>query len=124
MDFKSERPIYLQIVDLCHERIMSGQWQEGERVPSVRELGHELTVNAHTALKAYDVLQAECIIEQRRGLGYFLVSDARKRVGEARCKEFIEVTLPVMFAEMDTFGVSIDTVLDAYKRYRDRQADI
>ncbi len=114
MDFNNDKPIFRQIVDLCHERIMAGDWREGERIPSVRELGVELKVNAHTALKAYDMLQAEGVIEQRRGLGFFLSPGAPDQVLEARRREFLDEELPALFARMDTLGLSLDEVINKY----------
>lgn len=119
MDFKSDRPIFRQIVDLCHERIIGRIWVEEGRVPSVRELGMELKVNAHTVLKAYDMLQAEGVIVQRRGLGFFLTQDARQRVMDARRSEFINELLPELFARMDTLGLTIDEIV---KQYNNRKS--
>lgn len=38
MDFHAEKPIYQQIVDYAFAKILSGEWPEGKRIPSVREL--------------------------------------------------------------------------------------
>lgn len=117
MDFNSDRPIFRQIVDLCHDRILAGQWRPGERVPSVRELGVELAVNSHTALKAYDELQAEGVIVSRRGLGFFLADDATESVMRARRREFFDQTLPRLFARMDTLGITLDELLASREAY-------
>lgn len=114
MDFNADKPIFRQILDLCHERIIAGEWKEGERVPSVRELGLELKVNAHTALKAYDELQREEVLVQRRGIGFFLTDDARSRVMEARRREFIAETLPSIFEKMDALGISLADLTNLY----------
>ncbi len=101
-------------MDLCHERIIAREWAEDGRIPSVRELGMELKVNAHTALKAYDMLQTEGVIVQRRGLGFFLTPDARRRVMDARRSEFIDEQLPALFARMDTLGLTIEDIVKQY----------
>ena len=54
MDFKTNKPIYQQIVDFCFGKILTREWQAEERVVSVRELSTQLTVNSRTVLKAYD----------------------------------------------------------------------
>lgn len=56
MDFHAEKPIYQQIVDYAFAKILSGEWPEGKRIPSVRELAALMCVNTHTILKAYDYL--------------------------------------------------------------------
>lgn len=111
MEFKVDLPIYRQIADLCHERIISGEWAEDQRVPSVRELGLELSVNAHTVLKAYDVLQKEGVIESRRGLGYFLAPDARTRVSHARREEFLSSDLPEFLRRSRALGIPLDDLI-------------
>lgn len=112
MEFKVDRPIFRQIADLCHERIISGQWVEGERVPSVRELSLELSVNAHTVLKAYDVLQKEGVIESRRGLGFFLSADAREQVRNARREEFLNSDLPEFMTKAASLGIPLEEVIN------------
>lgn len=111
MDFKVDLPIYRQIADLCHERIISGEWTEDQRIPSVRELGLELYVNAHTVLKAYDLLQKEGVIESRRGLGYFLAPDARSRVSHARREEFLNTDLPEFLRKSRSLGIPLDDLI-------------
>jgi GntR family transcriptional regulator len=54
MDFKTNKPIYQQIVDFCFSKILTREWRAEERVVSVRELSTQLAVNSRTVLKAYD----------------------------------------------------------------------
>ena len=51
MDFKKQKPIYLQIADTLCERIMAGEWQVDERIPSVRDVAAELGVNPNTRIR-------------------------------------------------------------------------
>ena len=71
MDFKETQAIYLQIVDLVCDHIVTGKWKAQERIPSVRELGVQLEVNPNTVMRAYDYLQAREIICNKRGVGFF-----------------------------------------------------
>ena len=80
MDFKTNKPIYQQIVDFCFSKILTREWTAGERIVSVRELSTQLAVNSRTVLKAYEYLQAEDIIYTERGMGFFLSKDAMKKV--------------------------------------------
>lgn len=116
MDFKSNKPIYQQIIDLCFARILSGEWQSEQRVPSVREHAVQLAVNSHTVLKAFEFLQAQEIIYQRRGLGFFLASDARDRVLMAQREEFYETTLKDLFRSMEMLGITIEDIVEHYRR--------
>lgn len=116
MDFSTNKPIYRQIIDICFGSILSGDWQPGQRVPSVRELAVQLAVNSHTVLKAFEYLQAEGIVYPRRGLGFFLADDARDRVLTAQRQEFYETTLAETFKAMDMLGVTIDDVVGHYNQ--------
>lgn len=115
MEFSNDRPIYRQISDICFSRILSGEWKPEGKVPSVRELAGELVVNSHTVLKAFDYLQGEGIIVARRGLGFFLAADARRRVLEAKKAEFFDTTLSGVFANMKMLGITIEEVVEHYK---------
>lgn len=117
MDFKVDRPIFRQIEDWCHSRILSGEWTPGQKVPSVRELSVKLTVNTHTVLKAFDLLQADGIITPRRGMGFFLADDAPGRVHESKRKEFYETKLKDLFNEMQRLDITIDDVTSRWNEF-------
>jgi len=114
MDFKTNKPIYQQIVDLCFSKILTEEWRAEERVPSVRELAALLMVNPHTVLKAFEFLQAEEIIYSKRGMGFFLGKDAINQVMKMQKQEFFETTLNETFNAMDSLGISINEILDRY----------
>lgn len=119
MDFNDSKPIYRQIVDYAYERILTGAWRAGERIPSVRELTSRLEVNARTVLKAMDSLQEEGIVTTRRGMGFSLAADAHERVMEVRRREFFATTLPAITAEMHILGISPNEVNEAIiKEYK------
>ncbi|MDE6545831.1 MAG: GntR family transcriptional regulator [Paramuribaculum sp.] len=104
---QSSRPIYLRIVDDAMNRILSGAWRAEERIPSVRELSVELSVNTHTVLKAFDLLSDSGIIASRRGMGYFLTPEARDKVYELRRREFYDSTLPELASNLKALGISL-----------------
>ncbi len=108
MEFKSDKPIFRQIVELCHNRILAGQWEDGQKIPSVRELSVELAVNTRTVLSAFEVLEQEGVIVTRRGLGYFLTEDAHEKVLAMRREEFFQTKVPEFVAEMRSLGITIE----------------
>lgn len=116
MEFKNDRPIYRQIIDYAFGCILGGGWMPGAKVPSVRELAVDMAVNSHTILKAYEHLQANGIIVARRGLGFYLADDAPERVHAEQRQEFFDTTLGEVFAQMRQLGVSIEDVVNQYKR--------
>ncbi len=108
---QSSRPIYLRIVDDAMSRILASTWLPEQRIPSVRELSVELSVNTHTVLKAFDILSEAGIIVSRRGMGYYLSPDARERVHELRRREFYEATLPGLAEAMQSLDISLDDLV-------------
>ena len=76
INFKSAKPVYLQLVDQVKAAAASGALQAGESLPSIRPLSEELRVNRNTVAKAYGHLEAEGIIETQPGRGCFLRASA------------------------------------------------
>lgn len=118
MDFKTNKPIYQQIVDFCFSKILTKEWQPEERIISVRELSSQLAVNSRTVLKAYGYLQAEGIIYSERGLGFYLAKDAIKRVRKQQKADFFDNQLADTFRIMDLLDISIDEITERYKKHK------
>src|SRR3954462_2003857 len=72
VDFKSGKPVYLQLVDQVRYAAASGALRAGEPLPSVRQLAEELRVNRNTIAKAYTELEGQGVIETIAGKGCFL----------------------------------------------------
>ena len=72
LDYRDARPIYTQIVDGCREQIISGVLRQGEKMPSVRELACQLTINPNTIQRAYRELEMEGWIASVPGKGSFV----------------------------------------------------
>ena len=72
LDFKSGKPVYLQLVDQVRLAAASGALRPGEPLPSIRPLAEELRVNRNTIAKAYAELEGQGVIEMIPGKGCFL----------------------------------------------------
>jgi GntR family transcriptional regulator len=72
IDFKSGKPVYLQLVDQIRYAAASGGLRAGEPLPSIRPLAEELRVNRNTIAKAYAELESQGVIETVPGKGCFL----------------------------------------------------
>ena len=108
MKFSQSKGIYQQIAEQMRDRILAGEWHEGERIPSVRELAVGVGVNPNTVTKSYQALLDREIIENQRGLGYFVAADARQRIlGEMKA-EFIRDELPRIFRTMRVLGMRLE----------------
>ena len=108
MEFRQNEAIYLQIADLACENVLSGAWRPGDRVPSVRELAGEIEVNPNTVVRTYAYLQDQGIIENQRGIGYFVAARAFQITMELKKKSFVSRDLPRVFRTMDLLRMSFD----------------
>ena len=72
VDFKSGKPVYLQLVDQVRYAAASGALRPGDALPSIRPLAEELRVNRNTIAKAYAELENQGVIETIPGKGCFL----------------------------------------------------
>ena len=117
MDFKSTLPIYQQIADYVCDKVVGREWSEDERIPSARDMGVMLQVNPNTVIRAFDKLQGEGIVSNRRGVGYFVESGALERILDSRRRDFTDRTLPEIFASMRQLGVPFDEVASQWQQY-------
>jgi GntR family transcriptional regulator len=90
INFKSGKPVYLQIVDQIKSMSASGALRAGEALPSIRPLAEELRLNRNTVAKAYAELESLGVIETVPGRGCFLKSSQSPLRKEVRRKLLIE----------------------------------
>jgi GntR family transcriptional regulator len=72
LNFKSGKPVYLQVVDQVKSAAASGALRTGEPLPSIRPLAEQLRINRNTVAKAYAELEGQGVIKTEAGRGCFL----------------------------------------------------
>jgi len=72
LNFKTGKPVYLQLVDQVKAAAASGAFQTGEPLPSIRPLAEDLRVNRNTIAKAYAELERQGVIDTIPGKGCFV----------------------------------------------------
>ncbi len=77
-DFSSNVPIYIQIMNDVKLKIVSGVWEAGQRLQSVRELAVEFSVNPNTMQKALSELEREGLLYAERTSGRYVSQDQEK----------------------------------------------
>ncbi len=117
MTFTNDKPIYIQMADRLCDEILSGVYQDDDRIPSVREYAVLLEVNTNTAVKAYEQLAREEVIYNKRGLGYFVTPGAKKQILKARKKEFMKERLPEFFRQMKLLGINKEEVCNLFDQF-------
>ncbi len=111
MEFQKQKPIYLQIADRLMEQILNGEPAAEERMPSVRDVAASMGVNPNTVMRTFDFLQGEEIIYNRRGVGYYVATDAKKKILAEQRREFIEVELPLIRKKMQLLGIDCEEII-------------
>lgn len=115
------KSIYLQIADRICDEIVAGVYPPDERIPSVREYAATVEVNANTVMKTYDYLQTQEVIYNKRGIGYFVATDARQRIVAMRKQLFLADEMDYFFKQLYTIGMSADELTARYNEYVNQQ---
>lgn len=118
MEFSENKAIYLQIADLFCENILSGKWNSGDRIPSVREMAVDIEVNPNTVMRTFTYLQDKGIIFNKRGIGYFVSEDGLHKTRELRKEDFIHQELPKIFKAMRLLQLSMEDIQGYYEQYK------
>ena len=94
--FDNERPIYIQLVEMIRIDIVSGKYQKGQKLPSVRELALIMKVNPNTMQKALAELESEKLIYTERTNGKFvtrnteLIEKIKKELAKEKVNKFLD----------------------------------
>jgi DNA-binding transcriptional regulator YhcF (GntR family) len=118
VNFKPNYSIYLQVADFVCEKVLTGAWRDGDKLPAVKDLAVLTSVNPNTVIKALTWLQDNEILSTQRGVGYFLTQGAASKTLALKRREFIEEDLPDVFASMQLLGVDLDELAVLYQNYR------
>jgi DNA-binding transcriptional regulator YhcF (GntR family) len=116
MEFSQPKGIYLQIADQVRDRILQGEWPSGERIPSIRELAVAIGVNPNTVTKSYQTLVEQEVIENQRGLGYFVTADAKQKILAEMRDEFIREELPRLARTLKLLSMSTEELAEQLAR--------
>jgi DNA-binding transcriptional regulator YhcF (GntR family) len=115
-ELDSERPVYIQLIEQIQAGIISGHFKPGDKLPSVRDLAAEATVNPNTMQKALADLERTGLIYTNRTSGRFITSDEAmiKKLKEKSAvelvREFIERMKQNGFEPEETLAYVTDIV--------------
>jgi GntR family transcriptional regulator len=108
---KSGVPFYRQVIDQVKSAIATGALEAGDRLPTVRQLAVELSINPNTVSRAYTELELTGLVETQMGSGTFVGQRdvqrddvERRRLLDQLCQEFL--------SKVSTHGFNLDEVLD------------
>lgn len=117
LDFRDTRPIYEQVRDGLRRLMVTGVIREGEKLPSVRALATQLSINPNTIQRSYNELEAEGLICSVPGKGSFVSPD---RSADLRRRLELTEKFREIAAELRYLGVGQEELLALIKEVADR----
>ena len=114
-DLDSKRSIYGQIIERIGNRIVTGLYAPGDKLPSVRDLAEEAGVNPNTMQRALSELERTGVIYSQRTSGRFVTEDENmiRQLKEDAAKEAVEAFME----KIRELGLDIQTVLTMIQQY-------
>ena len=108
-DFKGDRPIYIQLMEEIQMYIVSGQYPAGSKLPAVRDLAAEASVNPNTMQKALAELERDGLLHTQRTAGRFITEDQDmiRGIREKLAREQVDL----FFEKMGQPGISREETL-------------
>lgn len=104
----SSRPIYLQIIERVQMDVITGRYQPGDKLPSVRDLAQEAAVNPNTMQKALSELKRSGLIYSQRTSGRFITED--KELIHQMQKELAAAEVSAFVAHMKQLGITPEEI--------------
>ena len=115
MEFQSNRPIYLQIMDDIKQQIVSGKLKPGDKLASVRDLAMQYGVNPNTMQKSLSELEWEKLLYTMRTAGRYVTEDAAL-IGVLR-EQLAQERIIGLLNELQQLGYQNEEILNLLQRY-------
>lgn len=122
MKFDDKIPIYYQIKNYIYRQIIVGELAPGDKLPAVRQLAVDLTVNVNTVQRALGELISEKIIEPQRGKGNFVTED-RETIKKLK-KLLITEQLQDLYENLRKLNVSDEEIVDYLQDYINKRKQV
>ena len=115
-ELDSDRPIFLQIVERIQMDIISGKYAPGDKLPSVRDLAAEASVNPNTMQKAFTELERTGLVYSQRTSGRFITEDInmieelKSSLAKEKINEFLELMQKLGFKNEEILSLMNQTM--------------
>lgn len=107
----SDRPIFIQILERIRMDIISGKYQPGEKLPSVRELAAQAAVNPNTMQRAFAELERTGLVYSKRTSGRFITEDQemietlKAQIAKEKIRLFLESMQQLGYGKEQTLSL-------------------
>ena len=114
--WNEDLPMYRQLRDRVITMILEGALNDGDALPSVRNVAAEYRLNPLTVLKGYQELVDEDLVEKKRGRGMFVMEGARTRLLKDERQRFLDKEWPEIVATIERLELDAASLLEQVKR--------
>jgi len=136
INLSSQKPVYKQLIEEVQNLVSTGEYKDGEFIPSMNELSTELEISKETVKKAYSILREKGIIESSHGKGFYITNNGDSKIRilivfdrisnykqiiyssfSANIMKNAEITIRLHNQDIDLFEHFIDENLDNFDYY-------
>lgn len=114
--FRSDKPIFLQVREQIEDQIVNDQLKEGEQAPSTNQLVQFYKINHATISKGVTQLVDEGILYKKRGVGMFVAEGAKQKLVQKRKQDFMEDYVIGLVQEAEKLRITEEEIIDLIKK--------
>jgi GntR family transcriptional regulator len=118
IDHKSGVPFYRQIIEQIKFGIANGEFGPGERLPTVRQLAVDLSINPNTVVRAYRELEIEGVLSTQQGSGTF-IGNQKPEIDRLEKQRMIDQIVTDLLARASSYGLTLDEVLEGLRQRKE-----
>ena len=112
INVRSEKPIYIQLIEQIKANMLKGYLKEGDMLPSVRKMAMSLDINPNTVAKAYQELERQGAVVSIRGKGMVINRVVQK---DAVDMEKASETLKAVIIELKYSGMTTEDIIETVR---------
>ena len=120
IDAKSGVPFYRQIIEQAKFAIARGDLKPGDRLPTVRQLAVDLSINPNTVIRAYRELEIGRVLDTQQGSGTF-VSNHRPDIDRLEQQRMLDQILTDMLARASAYGFTLNEVIEGLRHRKEEK---
>jgi len=121
IDNQSGVPFYRQIIEQLKYAISRGELSTGDRLPTVRQLAVDLSINPNTVVRAYRQLEIEGVLETQQGSGTFVGTQVPE-IDELERQRMLDQILTDMIARASSYGFTPTDLLDGLRQLKEESS--
>jgi GntR family transcriptional regulator len=119
LDMKSGIPFYRQIIDQVKTAIATGVLEPGYKLPTVRQLAVELSINPNTVSRAYTELDLTGLVETQMGSGTF-ISHREVKQDDVERRRMLDQICQELLSRASSYGFTLDDIMKNLKQRKSR----